>query len=80
MRKNLFQTNSFRNKYQNLISQINSLEDNFKALSDSELKAKNFKLRREYKDTQNLEPLIVESFALTSKNFLPGSAGEGLRK
>lgn len=65
MRKNLFQTNSFRNKYQNLIGQINSLEDSLKTLSDSELKAKNFKLRRQYKDTQNLEPLIAESFALT---------------
>ncbi len=65
MRKTLFQTNSFSNKYQNLIHHINSLEDSFKTLSDGELKARNFKLRRQYKEIQNLEPLIAESFALT---------------
>jgi len=65
MRKNLFQTNSFINKYQNLINQINLLEDNLKTLSDSELRAKSFKLKQQYKETQDLNPLIAESFALT---------------
>ena len=65
MRKNLFKTNSVINKYQNLINQINSLEDNFKTLTDSELRAANFKLKTRYKEIQNLDSLIAESFALT---------------
>jgi preprotein translocase subunit SecA len=65
MRKNLFKNNSVINKYQGLINQINILEDTFKTLSDSELRAKSFKLRKQYQQTQNLDSLIVESFALT---------------
>ena len=65
MRKNIFQTNSFTNKYQNVINQINLLEESFKLLSDSELRAKNFQLKQKYKDTQDLNQLIAESFALT---------------
>ena len=65
MRKNLFKTNSVINKYQNLINQINSLEDNFKTITDSELRAANFKLKTRYKEIQNLDSLIAESFALT---------------
>ena len=65
MRKNLFQTNSFRTKYQNLINEINLLEDNLKTLSDNELRAKNFKLKQQYQETQDLNPIIAESFALT---------------
>jgi preprotein translocase subunit SecA len=65
MRKNLFKTNSVINKYQNLINQINSLEDNFKTLTDSELRAANFKLKSQYKEIPNLDSLIAESFALT---------------
>jgi preprotein translocase subunit SecA len=65
MRKNLFQTNSFTNKYQNLINQINILEDNLKTLSDSELRAQSFKLKKQYKEDNNLNSLIAESFALT---------------
>ena len=52
-------------KYPNLINQINDLEDELKILSDSELKAKSFKLKRQYETNQNLKPLITESFALT---------------
>lgn len=70
MQKNLFQTNSFINKYQNLINQINLLEDNIKQLSDSELRAQNFKLKQKYKDNQDLNPLIAESFALTREASL----------
>lgn len=65
MQKNLLKTNSFRNKYQNLINQINNFEDNLKILNDSELRARNFQLQRQYKETKNLNSLIVESFALT---------------
>lgn len=65
MRKNLLQTNSFRTKYQNLINEINLLEDNLKTFSDSELRSKNIKLRQQYQETQNLNLLIAESFALT---------------
>jgi preprotein translocase subunit SecA len=65
MRKPIFQTNSFRKKYQNLINEINLLEDHLKTLSDSELRAKNFKLKQAYKETPDLNPLIAESFAIT---------------
>ena len=65
MRKNLFQTNSVTKKYQNLINQINSLEDNFKTFTDSELRAAHFKLKTQYKESQNLDSVIAESFALT---------------
>ena len=63
MRKNIFKTNSVINKYQNLINQINNLEDNLKTLTDSELRAANFKLRTQYKESPNLESLIAQSFA-----------------
>ena len=65
MRKNRFQTNFFRNKYQKLINQINLLEEELKTLNNSELRAQNFKLKQEYQETQNLESLISKSFALT---------------
>ena len=70
MRKNIFQTNSFINKYQNLINQINVLEDSLKTLSDSELRAQSFKLKKQYKENQNLDSLIAESFALTREASL----------
>jgi preprotein translocase subunit SecA len=70
MRKNLFQTNSFTNKYQNLINQINILEDGLKTLSDSELRAQSFKLKKQYKEDNNLNSLIAESFALTREASL----------
>jgi len=65
MLKNPFNKNSLVNKYQSLVNQINVLENNLKTLSDSELRAKSFKLKKEYEDTQNLDSLIAESFALT---------------
>ena len=65
MRKNLFKNNLVINKYQDLINQINILEDQVKILSDSELRAKSFKLKKQYKQNQNLNSLIAESFALT---------------
>ena len=65
MLKNPFNSNSLLNKYQNLVSQINILEDKFVTLTDSELRAKSLILQKQYETTQNLDPLIAESFALT---------------
>ena len=65
MLKNPFTNNSLLKKYQNLVSQINILEDELKILTDSELRAKSFKLKKQYKMDQNLDSLIAESFALT---------------
>jgi preprotein translocase subunit SecA len=65
MLKNPLIKNSLVNKYQNLISQINTLENDLKSLTDSELRAKSFQLRKQYETDQNLDSLIAESFALT---------------
>jgi preprotein translocase subunit SecA len=65
MLKNPFNKNSLVNKYQSLINQINTLESELKALTDSELRAKTLKLKKRYEFDQNLDPLIAESFALT---------------
>jgi preprotein translocase subunit SecA len=65
MLKNPFTKNSLVNKYQSLINQINSLEDTLKTLTDSELRAKSFKLQKQYEADGNLDALIGESFALT---------------
>lgn len=70
MRKNLFKSNLIINKYQDLINQINSLEDKLKLLNDSELRAKNFKLKKQYEETPDLKSLIPESFALTREASL----------
>ena len=70
MLKNPFNKNSLVNKYQNLINQINILENDLKTLSDSELRAKSFKLKKQYEDNQNLDSLIAESFALTREASL----------
>ena len=65
MLKNPFNKNSLLNNYQGLIDNINSLEDELKTLTDSELRAKSLKLRKQYESEQNLDSLIAESFALT---------------
>jgi preprotein translocase subunit SecA len=65
MLKNPFKSNSLVNQYQSLINQINTLEGELKTLTDSELRAKSFKLRKRYESEQNLNSLIAESFALT---------------
>jgi len=70
MLKNPFKSTSLLNKYQTLINQINILEDDLKTLSDSELRAKSFKLKKQYEDNQNLDSLIAESFALTREASL----------
>ncbi len=65
MLKNPFNNTSLLNKYKNFVNEINILENDLKVLSDSELRAKSFKLRKQYDDTKNLNSLITESFALT---------------
>mmetsp|Transcript_5639 Transcript_5639/g.13299 ORF Transcript_5639/g.13299 Transcript_5639/m.13299 type:complete len:887 (-) Transcript_5639:271-2931(-) len=70
MQKNLLKTNSFTNNYQRLINEINSFEDNFKTLSNNELRTKNIKLQKQYKKTGDLNSLLVESFALTREASL----------
>lgn len=70
MQKNLLKTNSFINNYQGLINEINSFEDNFKTLSDIELRGRNIKLQKQYKENSNLNSLLVESFALTREASL----------
>lgn len=65
MLKNPFNRNSVLKKYKNLVSQINILEDKFEKLTDSELRFKSLKLKKEYKEKQNLDTLIADSFALT---------------
>ena len=70
MIKNPFINNSLETKYQDLINKINILETDLKTLSDSELRAKSFKLQKQYEETQNLNSLIAESFALTREASL----------
>ena len=65
MRKNLFKNNSSISKYQDLINQINVLENDLKSITDNELRAKSFKLKKRYEENGNLNELIATSFALT---------------
>ena len=52
-------------KYKKLVTDINELEKDFKALTDTELRIKTFELQNEYKETKDLNSLISRSFALT---------------
>jgi preprotein translocase subunit SecA len=52
MLKNPFKNNSLVNKYQSLINQINVLESELTILSDSELRAKSFHLKKRYESDQ----------------------------
>jgi preprotein translocase subunit SecA len=65
MIQNQFKSNYLINKYQNLIKEINQFEFTLKSLNDNELRVNSFNLKKKYSDTQNLNSLIVESFALT---------------
>jgi preprotein translocase subunit SecA len=70
MKKNLLRRNSITRKYQNLVNQINSFEDQFQTLTDNELRVQSFKLKKRYQQSQNLDLLISESFALTREASL----------
>ena len=64
------QKNSITKKYQNLVAQINSLEDKFQTLTDNDLRAESFKLKKRYEESKDLNSLISESFALTREASL----------
>ena len=70
MQKNLFKNNSSISKYQELINQINVLENDLKILTDNELRAKSFKLKKQYEENKNLNSVIANSFALTREASL----------
>jgi len=66
MIKNLLNRNL--NKYTKIISEINLLENDFKALSDIELKECTFKLRKQYQKDNDLSNILTSSFALTRES------------
>ena len=70
MIKNLFNKNSIANEYQSLINQINLLEKDLAVLSDSELRAKTFQLKKKYQIEKNLSSIIAECFAITREASL----------
>ena len=70
MLRNLFNQNSIANKYKNLVNQINALESNIKSLTDSELRAKTFELKKIYKEENDLNSILAESFAITREASL----------
>jgi preprotein translocase subunit SecA len=70
MLKNPFAKNSVISKYQTLINQINAFEEQLNTLTDSELRAKSFKLRKQYDSHKNLDKILPESFALTREASL----------
>lgn len=70
MLKNPFLKNSLIKKYQSLINKINTFEDELKALTDSELRAKSLKLKKQYETDKNLDSIIADSFALTREASL----------
>ncbi len=46
-----------------IVSQINSIEEDFRALSDAELRAMTDELRKRHEDGQSLDELLPEAFA-----------------
>lgn len=65
MWRNIFTRNLIANKYIGIIDQINTLENTLKLLTDSELKAKAFEIKKKYQAEQSLNLIIPESFAVT---------------
>ena len=70
MIKNLFNKNLTLSNYQSLVNQINNLENKITILSDSDLRAKTFQLKKQYKKHQNLSSIITECFAVTREASL----------
>ena len=70
MIKNLFNKNSIENEYQSLINQINLFEKDLTVLSDSELRAKTFQLKKKYQIEKSLSSVISECFAITREASL----------
>ena len=65
MLKNPFKQNSITNEYQVLINEINSFEDKFKTLTDTEIRLKSVELERRYQTNFDLTSITAEAFALT---------------
>ena len=65
MLKNPFKQNSITNEYQILINEINSFEDKFKVLTDTEIQLKSMQLKKQYQNTLDLTAITAEAFALT---------------
>ena len=65
MIKNLLNRNSLGNNYKILVNQINSLEQNLKTLTDSDLRMKTDQLKKRYRNEPDNFSVISESFALT---------------
>ena len=65
MLKNPFKQNSIINEYQILINEINSFEDKFKVLTDTEIRLKSMQLKKQYQNTFDLTTITAEAFALT---------------
>lgn len=65
MLKNPFKKNLISNEYQQLVNEINALEGQFQLLSDNDIRLKSSELRKQYQNTNNLELITPEAFALT---------------
>ena len=65
MLESFFNQNSIANKYRNLVNQINVLENTIQTLTDSELRAKTFELKRIAADEPNNQFIVANSFAVT---------------
>merc|ERR1711892_139077 len=65
MLKSLFNQNSIADKYKNLVNQINVLENTMQTLTDSELRAKTFELKKIAVNEPNNQFIIANSFAVT---------------
>ncbi len=65
MQKNLFKKSSVFKNYQKIVDQINHLEEDFKILSDNDLRTQTLKLKKRYQESKNLNSIIAQSFALT---------------
>ncbi len=50
-------------KLKAIVSQVNSIEDDFKSMTDAELRAMTDELRQRYEDGQTLDELLPEAFA-----------------
>ena len=65
MLKNPFKQNAITNEYQILINEINSFEDKFRTLSDTEIRIKSMQLRKKYQTNFDLTSITAQAFALT---------------
>ena len=70
MLKNPFKKNSITNEYKILLNEINSLESNFKVLTDSEIRIKSAELKKRYQKTSDLNTIMSEAFALVRESSI----------